>query len=227
MTEKIKKPKPQPGMSNGLGHKAKLREIELEKAEIELARERLRLLDDRRAESWALAKGIYNGEFRLDGFIREDLIAQLTSNILQWKRVQAGATPPVVLYITSPGGDAYAAFALYDTLRTLSAQGHTVTTVIRGFAASGAGVISQAGDVRLIGAESFIHIHEAGAGIMGKAAEVKDEAMALEQMSRRMAGVYAARSTLTAEEIYNRFERREWWVSSTDALELGFADSIG
>jgi len=215
-------------------HKAKLREFELEKAQIDLTsarldleREQIRHRDDLRVEKWNGARGTYHGTFRLDGGITAQVVADLTVQILQWKRVQGDKRSPITLHISSGGGDAYASLALFDTLRTLSAQGHHVTTIIRGFAASGAGVIAQAGDLRLIGAESFLHIHEAGSGIMGKAAEVKDEALALEQMSRKMADIYASRSSLSADDIYARFERREWWITAAHALELGFADEIG
>ncbi len=228
MTEKVKTPEK-------VSHKAALRALELEKAQIELASLKLDLDADNlrhevnlRSNAWDGTRGMYHGVFRLDGGITADGVAGLSLAIHQWMRLPGNEQSPLTLHICSGGGDAFASLGLYDTLRTISSQGRHVTTVVRGFAGSGAGVVSQAGDLRLIGAESFLHIHEAGSGIRGKAAEVKDEAQALEQMSRKMAEIYARRAKgITSEDIYRKFERREWWLSSDEVLEYGFADQIG
>lgn len=209
------------------GLKKRVAIAEAEKAELDLAREALRHAADVRLDKWDAARSYHHGGFTLAGMITTDGAAVLSDSLARWARIDDNEGKPITLTICSGGGNAYAGLWLFDQLRMLSTQGHHVTTVVRGFAGSAAGVVAQAGNVRLIGGESFIHIHEAANGILGKAQEIKDEALALEQLSRKVASIYATRSSLSSDEVYARFERREWWLSAQEALALGFADEIG
>jgi ATP-dependent protease ClpP protease subunit len=89
------------------------------------------------------------------------------------------------------------------------------------------GLIAQAGDVRQIRRHSWLHIHEASAGAWGKASDMKESAEYIERITRDMAEIYANRGAVkSAQEIYDRIERREWWLSAEEALAEGFVDEI-
>jgi len=64
--------------------------------------------------------------------------------------------------------------ALYDYVRGLRRQGHHVTTSSLGYAASMAGILLQVGDKRIMGAESWLLIHEGSFGAVGSVGQVED-----------------------------------------------------
>ena len=86
--------------------------------------------------------------------------------------------------------------------------------------------MSQAGDTRQIREGSYLHIHEAASNAGGKASEVMDYAKFLEKISRQMCDIYAKRSKLNADEIYELMARKEWLMVCHEALALGFVDEI-
>ena len=168
-----------------------------------------------------------HGNFSLVGPVTTDAVSSLTASMSRWARKPSNHDKPITLTICSEGGHVYAGLWLHDHLRMLSVQGHRVTTVIRGQATSIAGVIAQAGDFRIIGARSYLHLHEAANLIHGKTHELRDEAAAQEELNQAVAELYAERSSLKAHQIHEKFERREWWVPAKEALALGFVDAIG
>lgn len=133
----------------------------------------------------------------------------------------------VEITFTSPGGDCISGFALWDYLMEYRRKGHHLTTHTLGMAASMAGVLLQAGDVRCMGAESFLLIHElASDWAVGKLGTIEDELDFLHKLQDRLWAVLAARSTLDADEVKARAQRRDWWLNATEALDLGFIDQI-
>ena len=168
--------------------------------------------------------------YHFDGAVCELEVATARMTLERWQRADeiAGVKRDITFVITSFGGSVFHGFALYDDLRAYGERnGVRVTTVVRGCAASMAGVLLQAGDERLIGAESRLHIHEPASLGVGKASEIGDEYQLLQSMFAQMCEIYARRSALSADEIRERTERHEWWLTAHEAVELGFADRIG
>lgn len=57
------------------------------------------------------------------------------------------------------GGDVFAGIAIANTIRRISAEGHRVTAIIEGLAASVASVIMCACDKVIMSASSLVMIH--------------------------------------------------------------------
>ena len=207
--------------------KAVLKEIEVQKQSLEL--ELLWMDVEGRRDSAKRTKHVSQeqGIFYLEGPVTRPVCSDLSRAIMHYARRTAKKQKPITLFINSGGGDIIAGFALYDTLRTLSAQDRLVTTVVRGYAASMAGILFLAGDVRLIGAESFVHVHEPSTGIGGKRSEIQDELAFIEQLHSRGRTLYTTRTKITEKEYNKNVDRREWWLDSKTALELGVATNIG
>jgi len=68
-----------------------------------------------------------------------------------WHRTKPECPMEIVFY--SPGGEVMSGMRLFDHIRWLSSQGHYMTTVAMGYAASMGGVLLQAGDKRVMGRE--------------------------------------------------------------------------
>src|SRR5665213_3187680 len=79
-----------------------------------------------------------------------------------WGRLDPGCDIEIVF--SSPGGSVIDGMALFDFIQGIRAKGHKVTTGTIGYAASMAGILLQAGDVRWIGREAYILIHEVSFG---------------------------------------------------------------
>lgn len=130
----------------------------------------------------------------------------------------------------SPGGNVLAGFDLYDYVRRMSRAGHYVTTRVAGYSASMAGVLLQAGDRRVIGAQSHLHLHEVSSAAIGKVTEMMDAVEFSKKLTHQICQIYIDRAgdkaTMTSEALYEWIERRERWLNAEEALAYGFVDEI-
>ena len=219
--------------------KQKLKALELrktaaetEKAELEAKAERLRYKTEKRSHKRSAdGEGWHRGLFVFNGPISRTNCEVMVYDLEKFHRVHPGK--PITLTIQSEGGSVLDGWALYDTLRTLSAQGHTVTTRVRGYAASMGAVVFQAGDHRVMGAESHLMLHEVSAGAFGKLHEIKDQAKFIKRLNMRIFRVIAERANEsgdfqhTGTSLYEWAEAKDRWVNAETAVERGFADAIG
>lgn len=103
---------------------------------------------------------------------------------------------PLNVWINSDGGIITSGLAIYNQLLMHDAP---VTTIVYGGALSIASVIAMAGGGNGLGGAvvmapaSMLFIHEAHSGMEGTAADFRQEAGLLDQLSEQIAGVYARR----------------------------------
>lgn len=128
----------------------------------------------------------------------------------------------VTVNVNSPGGDFFEGVAIYNLLREHPAK---VTIKVMGLAASAASVIAMAGDEVLIGDGAFLMIHNAWALAVGNRHDMRATADQLEPFDAAMADVYAARTGLERDEVARMMDK-ETWLSSSQAIEDGFADGL-
>lgn len=167
------------------------------------------------------------GVFHLIGAVDGSTTAYWADRIQRYAHLHP--SKPITIYLQTPGGSVLHGLGFYDTLRTISAQDHHVTTVVRGFAASMGAVLLQAGDTRLVGTESLVMLHEVSSGTGGKLHEMKDDVKFTEQLNRRLMSIIANRTggKWDADALYERIEAKDWWLSADEAVEQGFADAVG
>jgi len=209
-------------------HKRQLKALELREQEISVAKAEIdleiRLLDRvRHNHQHGLLLDSNTGTFRLEDAVYSEVLS-LGTAMQRWGDANPG--DPLTLYLFSPGGSVLHGFALYDTLRTLSREGHEITTVIRGFAGSMASVIFLAGDVRRIGAESLIHQHEVSSGTYGKASEMAEDAKRTQMLGDKIARIYVDRTKMSLRQFKAKTVKKEWYAEAAEALELGIATVI-
>lgn len=162
--------------------------------------------------------------FTFYGSVSPQTVYVCMREVGQWSRRDPGQ--PITLVFNSPGGSLIDGFALYDFLIELRSQGHRLTTVALGMAASMGGVLLQAGEHRVMGRSAFLLIHEASSASVGKVSELDDDLRFIKRLQDRCAEILAERSTLAKAVIKRRWDRRDWWLSAEDALEHGFIDEI-
>lgn len=141
-----------------------------------------------------------------------------------WSRKDPGCD--ITIVFNSPGGSVFEGLALFDFIVDLRGRGHHVTTKSVGMAASMGGILLQAGDVRVIGKNGFMLIHEVSSGAMGKVSEMEDALKFAERLQVKLVAILSERSSLTDAQIRRRWKQKDWWLDAAEALELGFVDRI-
>jgi len=172
-----------------------------------------------------LADFRHNRIYNFFGPVREDSCGACISELNYWDKVDDSNAEYEIIF-DSPGGGVFAGMALYDYIQQLRKKGHKITTATRGMAASMGGILLQAGDHRAMGAESFILIHEIATGAIGKVADIEDEMKLCKMMTDRVVKIFANRSHLSEAKIRAGMNRKDWWISSDQALKYGLVDEV-
>jgi len=170
------------------------------------------------------ARDFYNHVYQFEGAVQASSVKSCIATLTTWTRLDPECA--ITIIFNSPGGSVIDGFALWDFLATLKREGHHLTTICRGMAASMAGILLQAGDKRVIGSESVLLVHEISFGAGGKIGEVEDEVAFAKMLTQRVLKIFAAKTNLTEAQINAKWKRRDWWMDSDEALKLGFADEI-
>ena len=129
---------------------------------------------------------------------------------------------PLTLRLNSPGGSVFDAVAIYNALQR---HAGTVTVSIDGIAASAASYIAMAGDEIVMPENAFLMIHDPSGMVMGTAGDMRSMAEALEKIGASLLRGYAAKSGKPEAEIAILMAK-ETWLDASEALEMGFADTM-
>lgn len=133
---------------------------------------------------------------------------------------------PVTLLLNSPGGNVFDGLLLFDTFQEMRSEGIYVTVKVKGLAASMGSVLAQAGDLRIVSANSWYMIHEPSTLTWGKVGDIKREAKLLEELHKQLCAVLAERSTMSAAQVISKSRDKDWWVPAKEAHRLGFFDEV-
>ncbi len=69
-------------------------------------------------------------------------------------------------------------------------------------------------------------IHRAAFGAWGKTYEIEDEVKFVKRLEERILDIFTSRSKLTRNKIKRNWDRKDWWISSDEAKDLGLIDEI-
>lgn len=130
----------------------------------------------------------------------------------------------IVVKINSVGGDVDEGFAIHDFLR---AQGLPVTTIGEGRVYSIATVILLAGDEgkRQMSPNSQFMVHNPWGSPQGDARHIRHYADELERRESQLADFYATKTGQPLSDI-QEWMNNETYLSASDTVALGFADSV-
>ena len=197
--------------------------------------------DTRRSEAEALkaeveAKKVYyayekelnsdeeNYLYRFSKDVNELSVRSCMSKLTQWHRKDPECAIEVIF--SSPGGSIIDGFELFDFIQDLRSKGHHITTGSLGMAASMAGILLQAGDKRWIGHQSWMMIHRAAFGAIGKTYEIEDEVMLVKRIEDRILDIFTSRSRLSQAQLRKNWDRKDWWIDADECKKLGLVDEI-
>jgi ATP-dependent Clp endopeptidase proteolytic subunit ClpP len=188
-----------------------------ETAELDLAKKKREIAREMASPEENLTYTFYEG-------VTEDSVKPCLAELGKWSRRFPGK--PITVILNSPGGSVIAGLALYDYILKLRSDGHHVTVVVLGMAASMGGILLQAGDKRVIGKYAQVLIHEVASGSSGKIWAQDDALSFSKSLWEQLSQILAERSKLTVTQLRARALRKDWWLTSDEAIKLGFADEI-
>jgi len=146
------------------------------------------------------------------------IIAQLL--LLQ----QKDSNKEIKMYINSPGGSAYAAFAIYDTMQHLKAP---LSTIAVGTTASAATALLASGNKgrRYALPHSVIHIHQPVGEIGGQATDIEISAKEILRLKDLYAETLAKHTGQSKAKIVKDIDR-DLYMTSEEAKKYGIIDKI-
>lgn len=172
---------------------------------------------------WNFSKGADGDILQLDGEIVTEADWWVSGQVIARRfRQRLDQCGDVTVYINSPGGDVFAAAAMYSALR--EHKGH-VTVKVTGIAASAASVVAMAGDEILMSPVAYMMIHDPWTVASGNAREFERQAAMLRETSEGLVAAYTQRTGKTRDEIVKMLEA-ETYMSAQRCVDEGFADGI-
>ncbi|HHT9125727.1 MAG TPA: ClpP family protease [Candidatus Brocadiia bacterium] len=130
----------------------------------------------------------------------------------------------IKIFINSPGGDADAGFAIYDTIRFISPP---VQIVCAGITASAAVIILLASEKknRYSLPNARILIHQPSTGVHGSASDIQIEASEILKCREKINKLISQETGQSVEKVEND-TKRNFWMSAEEALKYGLISKI-
>ena len=202
----------------------KKEELALEQSKVEYELKKIQLDDKLDFINRKEASDERNFLYRFNDKVSKDTVRHCMETLTEWHRLDSECAIEIIF--SSPGGSIIDGFELFDFLQDLRNKGHHLTTGTLGYAASMAGVLLQAGDVRWVGQQAWIMIHRAAFGAWGKTYEIEDEVKFIQRIEERILAIFTSRSNLTKNKIKRNWDRKDWWISADEALTMNLVDEI-
>jgi ATP-dependent Clp protease protease subunit len=157
----------------------------------------------------------------LSGEINKDLSEKTIRQLLLLEDM---GDEPVRIFIDSPGGDAYAGYAIFDMIRFVKPP---VWTIGMGLVASAAAIILLASPKeRRVGLPNSQYlIHQPLSGIRGVATEIEIHARELDKLKERINRLIAG-ETGTAYEQVEKDTDRDYWMNADEACKYGLLSRV-
>jgi len=154
----------------------------------------------------------------ITGGLSNIIIAQLL--LLQ----QQDPKKEIKMYINSPGGSAYAAFAIYDTMLQLS---NPISTIAVGVAASAATLLLAAGEKgkRSALSHTLVHMHQPMGEAGGQASDIEISAKEILRLKDLYAETLAKHSGQTKSKVLKDIDR-DVNMTPEEAKRYGLIDKI-
>ena len=199
-------------------------ELALEQSKVEYELKKIQLDDKLDFISRKEASDERNFLYRFNDKVSKDTVRHCMETLTEWHRLDSECAIEIIF--SSPGGSIIDGFELFDFLQDLRNKGHHLTTGTLGYAASMAGVLLQAGNIRWVGQQAWIMIHRAAFGAWGKTYEIEDEVKFIQRIEERILAIFTSRSNLTKNKIKRNWDRKDWWISADEALTMNLVDEI-
>lgn len=130
----------------------------------------------------------------------------------------------IFLYINSPGGSVYDAFAIFDTMKYVHAD---VQTVGIGVQASAAAFLLSSGTKgkRFLLPHATVMIHQPSSGTKGKVTDQEIDLREALRVKKLLEQIMAKNTGQKVERIHEDMERDKW-LTAEEAKKYGIVDAV-
>lgn len=139
-----------------------------------------------------------------------------------------GSKNPITIYISSPGGECDAGFAVIDCMNKLKSKGIVINTICMGSCSSMASVILASGTIgnRYAFPSSRIMIHQAGIEATGgKLQDIQIIQHELQVWTDCMNKIFKKQTNKTIDEL-KQLTSFDNYMSATEAKRIGLVDHV-
>lgn len=158
----------------------------------------------------------------IDQLSVEDAVKHIMQFNREDKDIAVSERQPIILYITSNGGEVDAGFELIDIILNSKTPVYTVNL---GYQYSMGFLIGLAGHKRFATRNAKFLMHDGSNFVYGSGTKVQDQMEFQKRVEARIREYILSRSKLTGEEYDNKL-RVEWYLFADEAKEKGFTDYI-
>lgn len=171
-------------------------------------------------------KDLQNRRLFLSGEISMFSVEEVVKHILRYNIDDTGIDvdkrKPIILYLSSNGGEVYAGFELIDVIASSKTP---VYTVNMGYQFSMGFLIGLAGHKRFATTNAKYLWHDGISGTMNSSAKVRDE-IEFQTRNEERIKQFVLDHTKISKELYDSKFRVEWYMFADEAKELGVVDEI-
>lgn len=130
----------------------------------------------------------------------------------------------ISIYINSPGGSVYDAFAIYDTINFIKSD---VSTIAIGMAASAAAFLLCSGTKgkRFVLPHGKVMIHQPSSGTRGKVTDMEIDLEESIKMKKQLEEIFAKNTGQKASKIHQDMER-DYYMGADEAKAYGLVDNV-
>lgn len=158
--------------------------------------------------------------------IEQLTVSDIVKHIMQFNREDKGLEPskrtPILLYVTSIGGEVDSGFELIDVIMNSKTPVYTINL---GYQYSMGFLIGLSGTKRFATKNAKFLMHDGSNFIYNSGAKAQDQMEFQRKVEKKIKDYIISRSKLTETE-YDSKLRVEWYLFSDDAKEKGFVDYI-
>lgn len=171
-------------------------------------------------------KDIKQRKLFLNDLITKESVGDIAKHIMQIntedKDIEPNERKPILLYLTSNGGEVDSGFELIDVIISSKTPVYTINL---GYQYSMGFLIGLAGHKRFATPNAKFLMHDGSRFIYNSGAKVQDEMDFQIKVESRVKNYIIAHSKLTSEE-YDSKLRVEWYLFADEAKDKGFTDYI-
>lgn len=177
-----------------------------------------------RQESRQSSRNDENFVYVFDDDVAHESVTRCVDKLMEWHRNSPDCEMEIQL--NTFGGEVFAGLRLIDVIHYLRGEGHNIVTSVYGTAFSMGATILQAGTTRVASKNSMIMIHQGSATVGGTIGDIEDDQQLINRLQDRLLENLAERSTLSKAQIKTKWNRKNWWMTSEEALEIGLVDEV-
>ena len=184
------------------------------------------LLDSGMVDEIFYLKDLKQRKLFLNTDIEQLSVGEIVKHIMQYNKEDIGVEPdkrtPIILYVSSNGGEVDSGFELIDVIM---ASKTPVFTVNLGYQYSMGFLIGLAGTKRFAMRNAKFLMHDGSNFVYNSGAKAQDQMEFQRRVEDRIKQYILSRSKITSEE-YDSKLRVEWYLFADEAKDKGFCDYI-